>query len=221
MAKRTLVAHHLREWAIYTFGSVNAFAVAMDMSQSAASQLLNGKYNIGIDTLKRLYALGYDVNEIMRLDNALSTKSAVKKLIESSGKIMEETHQLDIDIVPIPVFDYIKAGGKSMVLRDEPAEYIYSTKSADQSRYGVRVKGNSMEPEIKDGEIVVASKIAHIKDGNICVITFEDGDTCLRRVYFSDHSCTLVSDNKKYPPITYKKSEIKIIHKIVEKITKY
>lgn len=107
-----------------------------------------------------------------------------------------------------------------MVLREEPSEFIYSN-TKDKSLYGVKVKGSSMEPLIRPGEIVMASKTAEVKDGDICIVTFEDGETCLKRIYFHDHSCQLISENKEFPPQIYKKSEIRFIHRVVERITKF
>jgi len=202
--KNETVAQRLRNWVKIRYGTVNEFAAALGVAQPTASQLINGVRNPGNKVQMKLRELGCDIEWLM-----------------TGNKRKDELQSIDISLAQIPVYEYIKAGGKSMMLKEEPVEYVYTTKSADQSRYGVRVKGDSMQPEIKEGEIVVASKIADVKNGDICVVTFHDGETCLRRVYFSDHSCTLTSDNTKIPPKIFKKKDIQFIHRVVEKITKY
>jgi phage repressor protein C with HTH and peptisase S24 domain len=179
-------------------------AAGLSLAPSNLKKYLAGEYSPGTIIQDRLRELGCDIEWLM-----------------TGNKRKDELQSIDISLAQIPVYEYIKAGGKSMMLKEEPVEYVYTTKSADQSRYGVRVKGDSMQPEIKEGEIVVASKIAEVKNGDICVVTFHDGETCLRRVYFSDHSCTLTSDNTKIPPKIFKKKDVQFIHRVVEKITKY
>jgi SOS-response transcriptional repressor LexA len=69
---------------------------------------------------------------------------------------------------------------------------------------------------------VVVSRKKEMKNGDVCLVMFEDGDACLRRVYCHDHTVTLTSANEKdYPPAMHKKSEIRFIYRMVQKITNY
>jgi SOS-response transcriptional repressor LexA len=197
------VAQRLKVWMKQHYSSVGEFAIACEMSIAQASNYLNGFTNVGTKMQDTLRTLGCDIEWLM------------------TGNKKEEIEILDIVLAKIPVYEFVRAGSKCGVLKEEASDYVYTKKSPDQSRYGVRVKGNSMHPEIREGEIVIVSKHATVKDGDICIVTFEDDETCLRRVYFFDHSCQLVSDNVSYPPQIHKKKEIKFIHKVVEKITRY
>jgi SOS-response transcriptional repressor LexA len=173
------------------------------MDSSGVKKYIQNTYTPGPVLHTKLRALGCDIEWLM------------------TGNKKEELEHLDnTPLFKIPIFEYVKAGGKSMVLREEPAEYLHTT-TKDKTLYGVKVKGVSMQPTIMEGEIVVASKTAQVKDADICIVVFEDNETCLRRVYFSDHSCTLQSDNKDFPPQTYKNKDIKTMHKVVERITKF
>lgn len=128
----------------------------------------------------------------------------------------------EMELQRIPVYEYARAGSKSLVLDGPPAYYIATTKSRGDSRFGIVVKGKSMEPEIRDGEVVVVSKKKDVKKGDVCLVIFEDGETCLRRVYFQDNTITLTSANEKdYPPTLHKKSEIRTMYRMVQKITNY
>jgi len=184
-------------------GWLTLSANALGMDSSGVKRYIQNVSTPGSVVQAKLRALGCDIEWLM------------------TGNKKEELEHIDITIIKIPVFNYIRAGGKSMVLREEPSEYIYSTNRSDKTLYGVIVKGPSMEPTVKDGDVVIASKIAQPKEKDVCIIVFEDGDTCLRRVYFHDHSCTLMSDNKDYPPQVHKKKDIKFIHRVVERITKF
>ncbi len=74
MTKKTAENSHLKNWALATFGSVNEFARAMNIGQSAASQLLNGYYEPGLHTLKKLNALGYPLDELLKLEEQIKAK---------------------------------------------------------------------------------------------------------------------------------------------------
>lgn len=179
------------------------FARAMKMHPASLNKYLNGVQRPGATFQDKLRALGCDIDWLL------------------TGKSNDDYVPREIDLAAIPVFEYVRAGTKSMLLRDEPTEKFYIKKSADNSRYGIVVKGDSMAPTVFDGNIVVASKITEPRDGDLCVVEFEDGERVLRRVYFHDHSCALTSDNPRFPPTTHKKSEIKSIHRVMEKITRY
>jgi len=109
-----------------------------------------------------------------------------------------------------------------MVLKETPTDYIVTKKSNDDSLFAVIVRGDSMAPEINEGDMVVVSKLREAKNGDTCVIVFEDDHSCLRRIYHHDHHITLTSANEKeYPPTNHKKSEIKFIYRVVQRITNY
>lgn len=127
-----------------------------------------------------------------------------------------------IPLIKIPVYQYIKAGGKAMVLKESPSDYIVTKNSTDETLFAIVVKGDSMAPEISQGDIVVVSKLQEPKNGDVCIIVFEDECTCLRRInQFEKHIMLTSPNEKEYPPTNHKKNEIKYIYKVVQKITYY
>jgi repressor LexA len=185
-----------------------AFGRALGLRPQELYRYLSGQIQPGNKLQSKLRDLGCDLEWLM----TGKKKETPKHQIEF----------LEMELVKLPVFEYARAGSKTMMLAEKPSYFIASTKSKDDSRFAVVVKGKSMEPEIKDGELVVVSKKKEVKKGDVCLVVFEDGDACLRRVYFHDHSVTLTSANDKdYPPGLHKKSEIRIMYRMVQKITNY
>ena len=74
--------------------------------------------------------------------------------------------------------------------------------------FALRVKGNSMEPQIMDGDILVAKKNLEPKDGET-VIAIVNGDEgfCKRLVRYS-HMLGLVSNNPEYDPLMFTEQEV-------------
>lgn len=74
--------------------------------------------------------------------------------------------------------------------------------------FALRVKGNSMEPQIMDGDILVAMKNLEPKDGET-VIAIVNGDEgfCKRLVRYP-HMLGLVSNNPEYDPLMFTEQEV-------------
>lgn len=87
--------------------------------------------------------------------------------------------------------------------------------------FGLKIKGDSMEPRICNGDVVIVRQQNDAESGDI-VIAMVNGDdaTCKRLVKYSS-SIALVSLNSKYEPMMFTNEEIeskpvKIIGKVVE-----
>ena len=83
--------------------------------------------------------------------------------------------------------------------------------------FALVIKGDSMEPEIKNGSIVYIKKTASVENGTISIIELNGAVTCKKFYRFHDRA-ELISINPKYPPIIIKELdniEIKIIGKVI------
>ena len=183
---------------------MTSFATALEMRPQTLNNYLSGNARPGGIIQARLRNLGCNIDWLM------------------TGKEATIDLRHEVRLTEIPVFEFVRAGTKTMQLKENPSQHIPVVKSNDDSRFGIVVRGNSMDPEVKEGEIVVVSKKAEVASGDLCVVVFDDGETCLRRVHFHDHSVTLTSANEaKYPPAFHKKSEIEFIWRVMQKVTHY
>lgn len=87
--------------------------------------------------------------------------------------------------------------------------------------FGLKIKGDSMEPRIYDGDIVIVRQQDDAKSGDI-VIAMVNGDdaTCKRLIKYAS-SIALVSLNSKYEPMIFTDQEViekpvRVIGKVVE-----
>lgn len=74
--------------------------------------------------------------------------------------------------------------------------------------FGLRIHGNSMEPEIKHGDIVIVRLCDGFEDGDM-VIALVNGDEGLCKILrYRDNGISLCSLNPEYPPMIFTREQI-------------
>ena len=87
--------------------------------------------------------------------------------------------------------------------------------------FGLKVKGNSMEPRIMNGDVVICRKQDNADSGDICVIMVNGNDATLKQIKKDTNGIALVPFNQNYSPMFYNNEQIanlpvRIIGKVVE-----
>lgn len=117
----------------------------------------------------------------------------------------------------VPVLGTVKANRFNIaVVNSEPELYMPTLKSGDKD-YAIRVKGDCMEPEIKDDQLIIIRPcvITDVKEGEIVVARM--GEECtLKRFYLKKNTIWLIPDNKDYDPISGSIKEIEIIGRVID-----
>ncbi len=112
-------------------------------------------------------------------------------------------------VVSIPVYEFVTAGAWNGQASEYPIEYI-SLDKAKLTRFGlpenrvigITVKGDSMEPEIKEGDIVLVADPAWLKPQNgDVVVAWIDGEGVVKRFKKENKVIRLISRNPKYDDI--------------------
>lgn len=100
-------------------------------------------------------------------------------------------------------------------------EEITQEMASNGTYFGLQIKGNSMEPRMCEGDVVIVRQQEDAESGDI-VIAMVNGDdaTCKRLRKYRD-GIELISNNPVYPPMFYSNEDIlnkpvKIIGKVVE-----
>lgn len=100
-------------------------------------------------------------------------------------------------------------------------EEITADMATTGTYFGLQIKGNSMEPRMCNGDVVIVRQQDDAESGDI-VIALVNGDdaTCKRLRKYRD-GIELISNNPAYPPLFYSsddiaKKPVKIIGKVVE-----
>lgn len=85
-------------------------------------------------------------------------------------------------------------------------EEIFEKPVPSGTLFGLRCKGNSMEPTIHDGSIVTIREQPDVEDDEIAAVLIDDdNEATLKRVKHQGDSVILIPDNKEFPPIILNK----------------
>ena len=71
---------------------------------------------------------------------------------------------------------------------------------ARKADFALYVRGNSMEPNFYDGDIVFVKEQPYIDNGQIGIFIY-DNETYIKKYSIQEDGVYLISLNKKYPPI--------------------
>ena len=106
--------------------------------------------------------------------------------------------------VRIPVFAAVPAGIPLDAIEDViDFEEIPSEMAKQGEHFALRVKGDSMEPKISNGDVVIVRQQEAVDNGDLAVILVNGNDATLKRFYASDAGVKLVSSNPKYDPFFF------------------
>ncbi len=122
----------------------------------------------------------------------------------------------------IPVINKVAAGyPKDFDDLGYPAgfadDYVLAPDLEDPNAFAVRVVGDSMEPEFRQGDIVIFSPASSVQSGCDCLVRFQNPyETTFKRVYFDDKGrVRLQPRNPKYPAQVVKASRISGLYRAV------
>ena len=186
----------------------NRLAEDLGIAKSTISMYENGKREPDYETLE-LIADYFNVN----IGSLLSSKNFMKA--NSRGALS------------IPVLGYVRAG-----IPIEAVEEIldYEEISQDLANTGdffaLRIKGDSMEPKISEGDVVIVRKQEQVENGELAVVLVNGNDATVKRFYMNESGVTLLSSNPSYPPFIYSKEQVaelpvSVIGKVVELRAKF
>lgn len=122
----------------------------------------------------------------------------------------------------IPVLGRVVAG-----IPIEAIEEILDYEEIDESLartgefFALQVKGDSMEPRMLEGDVVIVRKQESVNSGDIAIVLVNGDEATVKRVRILDSGLMLIPFNSKYVPWTYTAEEVEsrpvqIIGKVVE-----
>lgn len=175
----------------------------LDISRSTVGMYENGSREPDFETLE-LIADFFNVNMDRLIGNLTPTD---KKLI--------------------PVLGYVRAG-----LPIEAVENIldYEEISDEMARQGeyfaLKIKGDSMEPRMREGDVVIVKKQNIVDNGDIAVVLVNGNDATVKKFFKYDYGISLLSFNPNYEPFTYTPEQVnnlpvQVIGRVVELRTKF
>lgn len=123
-----------------------------------------------------------------------------------------EPVNINKNLVKIPIYGKIPAG-VPMEMIDESYIDDYVEMDSKQLRgsstyFGLKVKGSSMFPEFRSGDIVIFRQQSHCENGDFCAVSINHTECTFKKVLKKESGITLMPLNPDYEPMFFTKKEI-------------
>ncbi len=179
--------------------------------------------------------LGVSPATIYRYENN-DIKKFPTDILEPLAKVLHTTPAYLLGIenknksktaVKIPVLGLVRAG-----IPMDAVEYIidYEEISEDMARqgeyFGLQIKGDSMEPKISEGDVVIVRKQPDVENGEIAIILVNGDEATIKKLQKFNGGINLVPSNPAYDVMTYtneqiEKLPVRVLGKVVELRAKF
>jgi len=197
----------------------NKIAEVTDVKYSTVADWCNGNYYPRIDKIE-LLADFFGISKADLIEN--HTWDKTNRLATMEKKV-----------VRVPLLGKIPAGMPFEAIEDDytidyeevPADWIKGNKKY----FALKIEGNSMEPEYKNGDTVVFLKTTEFNSGQDCCVSINGNDATFKRVTKKENGIMLTPLNLEndtgFLPRIYSMEEInelqiKILG-VAKKVTKY
>lgn len=124
--------------------------------------------------------------------------------------------------IKIPVLGTVAAGIPISAVEDIlDYEEIPQTWKNQGEFFGLRIKGDSMKPDINDGDTVIVKQQTTANNGDIIIALVNGDDATCKKFEKLDNGIMLISNNSEYSPMYFSNEEVitkpvVIIGKVVE-----
>ncbi|MCY1615486.1 XRE family transcriptional regulator [Staphylococcus pettenkoferi] len=182
-------------------GSIKAFSEEIGLAYTTVRSILErGIFNAKVENvIKICKGLNIKPEEIMDIEQPQLETLPVKK---------------------IPVVSKISAG-LPIYSEENLIDYTYiATKnlSVDKELFGLKVSGDSMDKEFRDGDVVIVEKDAVVENGQIAVVQINGYNATVKRVRYEKDRIILIPESNNpahYPQVYSQDDEVKIIGRVV------
>lgn len=186
--------------------SQKEFAEKLDFAQNTVSQWETGKRDADTETLQRV-ADFFKVSVDVLLGRGEGGEAGGGVKIPVLGKVQAG---IPIDAIQ-EILDY---------------EEISSDMAGHGEYFALQIRGRSMEPEMREGDVVIIRRQPEVESGEIAIVLVNGNDATVKKVTKQSRGITLVPFNRDFDPIFYSAEDIetkpvRILGKVVELRKKY
>lgn len=127
----------------------------------------------------------------------------------------------------VPVLGTVPAGMPIEAVEDILDYEEISPQMAKSGDYfALKIKGQSMEPKISNGDVIIVRKQDYADNGDIAVVLVNGDEATVKRINISSEGIMLTPNNPDYDPMFFTNSQIEalpvtIIGKVVELRAKF
>lgn len=190
---------NIRENLGYSTYDVNKLC---DISPSYLSLFETGKRKPSAVVLKKLAPI-YNLDYIDLYEKAGYLDLAEKEKISNTNTSASNS-------AVVMIYGTIPAGIPMECIEDviDTEEIPSEMLKGNKQYFGLKVKGDSMEPEYLDGDTLILLRQENCESGDDCVVMVNGFDGTFKRVFKNENGIVLQPLNNKYSPMVYSNEDI-------------
>lgn len=187
------------------------------------------------ETLQQLgSAIGVHKSTIMRWEkgeterigtavlSALAVHFDVSALWLSGADAPMRSAKKSHSAIRIPVLGYVKAGTPIEAVQEIlDYEEIPADMAAQGDCFALSVKGDSMEPRICQGDVVIVRKQECVDNGDVAVVLVGENEATVKKFFRNENGVKLIAFNPMFDPMFFTPDEVNtmpvtVIGKVIE-----
>lgn len=195
---------------------IRQLRIAQNMKQSDLANQLNVKANtISNWETERTFP---DRDSLQRIASIFGT--TVDYLLGGDNPVK-------IAGVRVPVLGDVAAGIPIEAITDiVDYEEIDAAMAATGEIFGLRIKGSSMEPRMRDGDVVIVRKQSTAENGDTVVVMVNGDSATVKKIKIGSDGISLIPTNPSYDIQFYSAAEVeslpvRVIGRVIELRAKY
>lgn len=172
-----------------------------------------------INTLEKIYnpktGKPYSVTTDVAIELANAMNLKIEKLLSKLNNdqeftINENKKTNSSNSAIVFVYGTIPAGIPMECIEDiiDTEEISQDMLKGGKQYFGLRVKGDSMEPDYLDGDTLILEKADDCENGDDCVVMVNGDDGTFKRVFKNENGVILQPLNPSYTPMSYTNEQI-------------
>lgn len=201
--------------------SLSELARRVGMAKSAISRYFNRTREFPLNRINEFsnvldldpkYILGFeDQSDIQELYDKLTPPRQRKVYTFAQHQLDEQDNGVEESSAIYLVGQ--TAAGEPLEYSQINAEQINTTVPSGAD-YALTVKGDSMEPLIKDGSIIFYKEQPTVENGEIAIVELNNNEVTCKKFYYNGENVVLKSINVKYDDIIVSE-DVRIIGKVI------
>ncbi|WP_024347369.1 GmrSD restriction endonuclease domain-containing protein [Lacrimispora indolis] len=205
--------------SIHTHLGDNPFNIKNGLNSSVADSLLiafsHNLDNIPYDIKHRYFDLIENSEYDFCISQSANDVKSVKRRIELAEEILFKS-SADVDLKIIKLYEVPASAGLGNWLDDDNLQYDEIETSNRRADFALRISGDSMSPQIMDGDIVLIQRQSTIRSGKIGIFTYKNNIYCKK--FVKSRATYLSSINQKYKTIKVEEEDQFFVNGLVVEI---
>lgn len=197
--------------------TLRELAKAAGLAHSFVGDIESGRSDPSVETLSKLAdALGVSADYLLGRTDLPYIPPPGPPYRTADGTVVPGAWPAD-QSVKVPVLGAIRAGEPILAQQNiEDWQDIPAAQARTGRYFFLRVRGDSMEPTIREGSLALIREQPQVEDGEIAVVMVNSEEATVKRVYKAKGRLVLKADNPRYPPLVVEPGEARIIGRVAE-----